>query len=197
MQVSLIRSHLLKKYCFCEIPAIALSFALVAGCAESPAITAKVADVAPHAERPQAIATAPTRSEVDGAALTPEPLTDSPTQADKSPSTDDHAHAARFWQSGVASWYGRVFQGRRTASGERYDAHALTAAHRTLPLGSYVRVTAVGSARSVVVRINDRGPYTRGRVIDLSYAAAAALGLQRAGTLPVKIESIAKDEAGT
>jgi rare lipoprotein A len=89
------------------------------------------------------------------------------------------------------------FQGRRTASGERYDLHALTAAHRTLPLGSYVRVTAVSSARSVVVRINDRGPYAHGRVIDLSYAAAAALDLPRAGTLLVRIETVTRQEAGT
>ena len=195
--MSLIRSHLLKKYCFYRFPGIVLSFALVAGCAEIPAITANAPNVGSHAERPHATATSITQSEPDGTTLTPEPLTGSPTQTDTSPSIDGHVHAARFWQSGVASWYGRFFQGRRTASGERYDAHALTAAHRTLPLGSYVRVTAVGSARSVVVRINDRGPYARGRVIDLSYAAAAVLGLQRAGTLLVKIESIAKDEAGT
>ena len=101
-----------------------------------------------------------------------------------------------FWQSGLASYYGNKFQGHRTASGERYNSHALTAAHRTLPLGSYVRVTAVSSARSVIVRINDRGPYTHGRVIDLSYAAAAALDLPRTGTLLVKIETVTKQEAG-
>jgi rare lipoprotein A len=86
--------------------------------------------------------------------------------------------------------------GHRTASGERYDLHALTAAHRTLPLGSYVRVTAVSSARSVIVRINDRGPFIHGRVIDLSYAAAAALDLPRTGTLLVRIETVTKQEAG-
>ena len=157
-------------------------------------------DVAPHAGRLQAIAADRTQPEPDGAASAPKPSTDAFAPADTLPSADDDAHtaqAAHFRQSGVASWYGTVFQGRRTASGERYDAHALTAAHRTLPLGSYVRVTAVGSTRSVVVRINDRGPYARGRVIDLSYAAAAALDLPRAGTLFVKIESIGKDEAGT
>jgi rare lipoprotein A len=187
----------LKKYCFYRNFGIALSFALLAGCAESPAMTAQTIDVAPHAGQQQAIAAERTQPEPDGAASVPEPLTDSLAQAGTPQSANDRAHAAPFWESGVASWYGKVFQGRRTASGERYDAHALTAAHRTLPLGSYVRVTAVGSSRSVVVRINDRGPYTRGRVIDLSYAAAAALDLPRAGTLLVKIERIGKDEAGT
>lgn len=89
------------------------------------------------------------------------------------------------------------FQGHRTASGERQNLHALTVAHRTLPLGSHVRATAVTGARSVVVRISDRGPYTRARVIDLSYAAAAALDLPGAGTLLVRIASVTKQEAGT
>ncbi|MEW6344978.1 MAG: septal ring lytic transglycosylase RlpA family protein [Paraburkholderia sp.] len=104
--------------------------------------------------------------------------------------------ASPLWQTGLASYYAKRFQGHRTASGERYDLHALTAAHRTLPLGSYVRVTAVSSARSVIVRINDRGPYTRGRMIDLSYAAAAVLGLPRTGVLLVRIESVTKQGAG-
>jgi rare lipoprotein A len=82
--------------------------------------------------------------------------------------------------SGMASWYGREFAGRRTASGERFDPAQLTAAHRTLPFGTRVRVTNA-SGESVVVRINDRGPFHGGRVIDLSQAAAAELGLVRAG----------------
>ena len=104
-------------------------------------------------------------------------------------------HVSRFRQLGLASWYGRGFHGHRTASGEHYDMYAMTAAHRTLPLGSYVRVTSLASARSVVVRINDRGPYARGRVIDLSYAAAKMLGLQYAGTAKVKIEGLSRQEA--
>jgi len=87
------------------------------------------------------------------------------------------APAAEEIGSGIASWYGREFAGRRTASGERFDPGELTAAHRTLPFGSMVRVTHVGSGRSVVVRINDRGPFTKGRVIDVSEAAAHTLGL--------------------
>ena len=87
---------------------------------------------------------------------------------------------------GMASWYGREFAGRRTASGERFDPAEYTAAHRTLPFGSRVRVTSA-SGRSVVVRINDRGPFHGGRVIDLSEAAAAELGIVRAGSGRVEL----------
>ncbi|SKC86672.1 rare lipoprotein A [Burkholderia sp. YR290] len=104
-------------------------------------------------------------------------------------------HTSRFRQLGLASWYGRGFHGRRTANGEHYDMYAMTAAHRTLPLGSYVRVTSLASSKSVVVRINDRGPYARGRVIDLSYLAASALGMHRAGVTKVSIERVEKPDA--
>ncbi|WP_031357029.1 septal ring lytic transglycosylase RlpA family protein [Caballeronia sordidicola] len=100
-----------------------------------------------------------------------------------------------FEQQGRASWYGRGFHGRKTASGERYDMHALTAAHRTLPLASWVRVTNESNHKTVVVKINDRGPYARGRVIDLSYAAAAILGMRGAGVGKVKIEGLSAQEA--
>jgi rare lipoprotein A len=89
---------------------------------------------------------------------------------------------------GVASWYGREFQGRPTASGERFDMHDLTAAHRTLPFGTRVKVTNLQSGKSVVVRINDRGPHKPGRVIDLSYAAAKQLNMIEPGTARVRIE---------
>lgn len=90
---------------------------------------------------------------------------------------------------GLASWYGPRFHGRRTASGERFDQHQLTAAHRTLPFGTIVRVRSLVNGRTVDVRINDRGPHIRRRVIDLSRAAAEALGLleARTGTKPVVI----------
>ena len=88
-------------------------------------------------------------------------------------------------ERGVASWYGQQFQGRRTASGEPFDRHALTAAHKTLPFGTRVRVRHLGSGQEVVVRINDRGPFTKGRVIDLSQAAASAIGLVQSGTARV------------
>lgn len=95
---------------------------------------------------------------------------------------------AQLVGSGRASYYGRRFAGRRTASGERFDPGALTAAHRTLPFGSRVRVTNLDNDRSVVVRINDRGPFAHRRVIDLSYAAADTIGMIRSGTAPVRIE---------
>lgn len=100
-----------------------------------------------------------------------------------------------FRQTGRASWYGKRFNGRRTANGERFDMHALTAAHKTLPLASFVRVTNAENNKSVVVRINDRGPYVRGRVIDLSYAAARELGLEHVGTGRVEIVGLTQEEA--
>jgi len=95
-----------------------------------------------------------------------------------------------FRQRGVASWYGKRFHGGTTSSGERYDMYAMTAAHPTLPVPSYVRVTNVATGRSVVVRVNDRGPFHASRVIDLSYAAAYRLGALEAGSALVEIEAI-------
>jgi len=93
---------------------------------------------------------------------------------------------------GLASWYGKAHQGKRTASGERFDMHALTAAHRTLAFGTIVRVTDLASGRSVKVRINDRGPFRDGRIIDLSYAAASKLGMVARGTARVEITVIGR-----
>jgi rare lipoprotein A len=90
-------------------------------------------------------------------------------------------------QEGLASVYGKHFNGRTTASGERYDSRALTAAHRTLPMGTDIRVTNLENGRSVRVRINDRGPHVRGRIVDLSSGAAAALGFST-GVARVRIE---------
>ncbi len=95
-------------------------------------------------------------------------------------------------QAGVASYYADRFHGRRTASGARYDRNGYSAAHRTLPLGTQVRVTDVGSGESVVVHINDRGPFGRGRVIDLSRAAASEIGLTRKGVAKVRLEVLNK-----
>lgn len=92
---------------------------------------------------------------------------------------------------GVASWYGRAFHGRRTANGERFDMHALTAAHPTLPLATLVRVTNLDNGRSIAVRINDRGPFAGGRIIDLSRAGARALGFEARGTARVRVTVIA------
>ncbi len=91
-------------------------------------------------------------------------------------------------EEGLASWYGEPYHGRQTASGEIYDMHALTAAHRTLPFASLVRVTRRDTGASVEVRINDRGPFIRGRIIDLSYAAACRIGLDIDGVVPVVVE---------
>ncbi|MES2408189.1 MAG: septal ring lytic transglycosylase RlpA family protein [Pseudomonadota bacterium] len=95
---------------------------------------------------------------------------------------------------GLASWYGRRFNGKPTASGEPYNMYAMTAAHPTLPLPSYARVTALATGKSVVVRINDRGPFHKGRIIDLSYTAAHKLGIVQGGSGRVEVESITPGE---
>ncbi len=95
-----------------------------------------------------------------------------------------------FSQVGYASWYGPRFHGNETADGERFDMNALTAAHRTLPFNSYVRVTNLANNVSVIVRINDRGPYARNRIIDLSAAAARELGITDGGTARVRLELV-------
>ena len=98
--------------------------------------------------------------------------------------------ATGFRQRGLASWYGMKFHGRRTSSGEPYDIYAMTAAHKTLPLPTWVRVTNLDNGKSVVVKVNDRGPFHEGRIIDLSYAAAARLGVLAKGTAPVEIVAL-------
>lgn len=98
--------------------------------------------------------------------------------------------AKDFKQQGQASWYGPHFQGQTTASGETFDMYDLTAAHKYLPLGTQIRVTNERNGKSVVVRINDRGPYAKGRIIDLSKTAAQELGMLQAGTAPVTIETV-------
>jgi rare lipoprotein A len=90
--------------------------------------------------------------------------------------------------TGVASWYGKRFHGRKTAAGERYNMFELTAAHKTLPLGTLVKVTSLDNGREVIVRVNDRGPYIPGRVIDLSLAAACELRMVEKGLAEVKLE---------
>jgi rare lipoprotein A len=93
-------------------------------------------------------------------------------------------------ERGLASWYGRKFHGQRTSSGETYDMFAMTAAHKTYPIPSYARVTNVRSGKSVVVRINDRGPFHANRIIDLSYAAASRLGIVDSGSAMVEVERV-------
>ncbi len=93
-------------------------------------------------------------------------------------------------KTGVASYYGAKHQGKRTASGERFNANSMTAAHRQLPFGTRVKVTNLNNDKSCVVRINDRGPHTRGRLIDLSREAAARLGMVGSGTARVRVQSL-------
>lgn len=104
--------------------------------------------------------------------------------------------ARGYREKGVASWYGKPFHGRPTANGERYDMHAMTAAHTTLPLPTYVRVTHLKNGRHVIVRVNDRGPFVKNRLIDLSRKAAEKLDMLRSGTAPVLVESLSAPDAG-
>ena len=133
------------------------------------------------------------RGQIVAVALEPPP----PAPPEQKPVVDPSAldtsafDAAIPKQTGVASWYGDEWQGRLTASGKPFDDSKLTAAHRTLPLNTRVRVTNLKTGRSVEVTITDRGPYIDGRVIDLSKAAAKKLGMVKEGLVPVRIESVA------
>jgi len=102
--------------------------------------------------------------------------------------------AEGFNEEGVASWYGKDFHGRKTSNGETYDMHAMTAAHKTLPMNVYLKVTSLNNGRSVIVRVNDRGPFVKSRIIDLSYSAAKQLGVVGPGTAPVRIEALGYQE---
>jgi peptidoglycan lytic transglycosylase len=102
--------------------------------------------------------------------------------------------AAGYRARGIASWYGWKFQDKRTSSGEPYDVWGMTAAHRTLPIPCYLKVTNLANGRSTVVRVNDRGPFKPGRLIDLSYAAAAKLGVFPDGTAPVEVRVVTSPE---
>lgn len=102
------------------------------------------------------------------------------------------ASSRGFTEEGIASWYGKKFHGRKTASGEVYNMYAMTGAHKTLPLGTYVRVYNLANKKQAVLEINDRGPFVRGRIIDLSYKAAKKLGVAGPGTAPVKIYALGR-----
>lgn len=100
-------------------------------------------------------------------------------------------HVPIGWtQEGIASWYGPNFHGKYTSNGEIYNMYDYTAAHKTLPMNTKVKVTNLNNGKSVIVRINDRGPFVKGRIIDLSYAAAKKIGIDKTGTAPVKLEVI-------
>ena len=98
-----------------------------------------------------------------------------------------------YSEKGIASWYGEEFHGKKTANGEIYNMYSMTAAHTTLPLPTYVRVTNLENGRHIKVRVNDRGPFLRGRLIDMSYAGARALGFSQQGTAPVLVEAYPTD----
>jgi rare lipoprotein A len=117
----------------------------------------------------------------------------SPAQA--AASSHGHSHSVprktgHWSQEGKATWYGHRFQGHRTASGEAFDLNMLTCAHRTLPIGTLLRVTNLGNSRSLMVRVNDRGPIAPGLILDLSYAAARSLGFNGRGTVKVRLERV-------
>lgn len=115
-------------------------------------------------------------------------LTWSPTFRANPPDSEPVLKLVPEHVTGVASWYGEMFHGKATASGEVYDMNRLTAAHQTIPMGTWVEITNVRNVRSVTVRINDRGPAIRGRMIDVSKAAARALGFMGAGTATVQVK---------
>jgi rare lipoprotein A len=112
------------------------------------------------------------------------------SKAQTKPEVRTQAGKPKPFQIGTASWYGEFFDGKPTASGEPYDMYDMTAAHLTLPLGSYVRVTNLRNGRAVVVRVNDRGPIVPGRIIDLSYGAASALGYDKQGLQRVRLDVV-------
>jgi len=159
------------------LPAVAVAAVALAGCGggpprqPAPVDAAEVPDAVPRAE-PRAARGNPPFYEVFGKRYVVLPTADG------------------FVERGVASWYGPGFHGESTSSGEPYDMHAMTAAHKTLPLPAYVQVTNLQNGRSVVVRVNDRGPFKDNRVIDLSYVAAAKLDMIREGTAMVEVRSV-------
>jgi rare lipoprotein A len=112
------------------------------------------------------------------------------------PEVRKQASKSKPYQVGTASWYGQDFQGKETASGERYQMYDMTAAHLTLPLGSYVKVTNLRNGKAVVVRINDRGPIVPGRIIDLSYGAALALQMKARGLQRVRLDLVQEARVG-
>jgi rare lipoprotein A len=131
---------------------------------------------------------------------------DSPSQPDLHPTQRPYEvngtryqpiiSANGFVEQGVASWYGSDFHGRKTSNGETYDMYAMTAAHKTLPMNVYLKVTNLDNGRSAVVRVNDRGPFVKNRIIDLSYSAAKDLGVVGPGTAPVRIEALGYRDEG-
>ena len=118
----------------------------------------------------------------------------SPVRPQPKPATKSKPSKAKPYQVGTASWYGSYFHGKETASGEPFNMYDLTAAHPTLPLGTYVKVTNLRNGRTLVVRVNDRGPVVDGRIIDLSYEAARELDLKNRGIQRVRLDLVAQPQ---
>ena len=172
---------------------VAALVVMLAGCASQPG-TSPGAPVAGGSDRPQQDGTPEFRADImtiPDAVPRPEPVT---SAGNKSPytvlGTTYRVAPARpgYRERGFASWYGTKFHGQYTSNGEPYDVYTMTAAHKTLPIPCYVRVKNVENGRSIVVRVNDRGPFHEGRVLDLSYAAAYRLGYANKGTALVELE---------
>jgi rare lipoprotein A len=164
----------------------ALALALVIGGCSSPSRPQEIKDGPPSQSRPDLV-------HLPDAVPRPEPKSrygnpDTYEVFGKTYRVMDSAEGYRA--EGNASWYGRKFHGRRTSSGEPFDMYALTAAHRSLPIPTYAKVTNLRNNRSTIVRINDRGPFHADRIIDLSYATAVKLGFANSGTAPVRVEVI-------
>lgn len=199
-------------HCVC----LAAAALIIAGCGSAPKRAASERDAGVAARKPATSAAAP-RASRGGAYYQDDGPGDNPPAnldqiADAEPRLEPLARAANnpytvfgqryvpyktltpYRQRGIGSWYGRKFHGQRTSSGETYDMYAMSAAHATLPIPSYTRVTNLANGRSVIVRINDRGPFHSGRLIDLSYAAAYKLGYAGAGSASVEVESITPEE---
>lgn len=179
-------------------PLAALGVACLVGCATPPPTTATMPRVAEPVPVPTARVRAPVAQTkpVELPPLVPLTAMTAPNQpyTVQVQAYEPLVTDVPWRQRGRASWYGKNFNGRRTASGERFDANGFTAAHRTLPIPSYARVRVVASGQEVVVRINDRGPFHAARVLDLSFAAAQKLGIVAMGSAEVEIERLAFDD---
>ena len=175
------------------------SLCLLVGCSSVP-VTTK-----PSGQAPQLLKTSSAEHSRDGAPAGPLPVSFKDQKPKNEPfsrygnpesyAVDGHTYrvmtsSGGYKIKGIASWYGTKFDKKRTSSGDKYDMYAMTAAHKTLPLPTYVRVKNLSNGRVAIVKVNDRGPFHNDRVIDLSYAAAVKLGLLPKGTAPVEIEAL-------
>lgn len=173
----------------CAVGALALlTILLTAGCHKKSRVSRSATPVSPPVYSSSEGSQHRGHAEADSRGTGGRPSTAGPVRA---PSTNDNLPSSGAFASvetGLASWYGPPYSNRRGANGEIYDANALTAAHRTLPMGTVVRVTNLSTQQSVTVKITDRGPFVRGRLIDLSIAAAKSTGLYRMGVARVRVE---------